>query len=209
MHSRHFEIDMFPADLLVIAGDLTRFGTVTEIIALDQWLGRIRHMYDEIIVIAGNHDLAFQKEDQNQNGRNFITNAIYLENDFFEWQSYKIWGSPYSPTYGVGWAFNADRGSDIKKYWDLIPEDTNILITHGPPYGFLDKTEVYFGGMDSVGCEVLADKIKSLKNLKAHIFGHIHDGYGVEEKDGVFYVNASSAQHGYSLIREPLVIELD
>ncbi|MEG2243752.1 MAG: serine/threonine protein phosphatase, partial [Muribaculaceae bacterium] len=94
-------------------------------------------------------------------------------------------------------------GDDIRRYWDLIPEGTDILITHGPAYGILDRTE----GGDNAGCEELLSAIKRIKP-KYHLFGHIHEGYGVFETDKTVFINGSSLDEDYQAVNAPMTIEI-
>ena len=77
-------------------------------------------------------------------------NVHYLCDSGLEFEGLKIWGSPYTPTFGK-WNFMRNRGDEIKKHWDLIPSDVDILVTHGPPYGIFDET---IDGIHA-GCEDL------------------------------------------------------
>ena len=90
------------------------------------------------------------------------------------------------------------RGVDIAKHWDLIPHNTNVLITHGPPYGILDRT---FQNLNA-GCTNLLTKIEET-NPQYHIFGHIHEGYGLTEREGTTFINASSVDFGYKIRKLP------
>lgn len=103
----------------------------------------------------------------------------------------KFYGSPWQPWY-YDWAFNEQRGEKIKAKWDLIPEDTDVLITHGPPMGILDKT------LESghVGCEELVKAVHRIKP-KLHIFGHIHEDHGELRLHGTHFVNAASCNLKY------------
>jgi Icc-related predicted phosphoesterase len=85
-----------------------------------------------------------------------------LENSSVLVNGLKIYGLPITP-YFLGMAFNKRRGDEIKKVWKKIPSDTDIPITHGPPFGILDK---------NVGCEELLAKVIKVKP-KLHVFGHI------------------------------------
>lgn len=100
-------------------------------------------------------------------------------------------------------AFNRSRGPEIAAYWDLIAKDTNILITHGPAYNILDKT--VHG--ESVGCEDLLAKIEEIKP-KYHICGHIHEAYGIVEKEATTFINASELDERYRIKNEPILIEV-
>ena len=114
----------------------------------------------------------------------------------------KIWGSPIQPTF-YDWAFNRKRGAEINKHWKLIPPDTDILITHGPPFQILDKTT----SECHVGCDMLLNKINQIKP-KLHVFGHIHEGYGMIQKNETIFVNASSVNIRYQLVNAPIVLEI-
>jgi Icc-related predicted phosphoesterase len=124
---------------------------------------------------------------------------------------YKWFGSPISPEFN-NWAFNRKRGKEIARCWSKIPDDTQILISHGPPYGILDvnKEEIYSQplGPEHLGCEELRKRISKLKALKLNVFGHIHSSSGVEIHDGVKFVNASVLNESYEVVYQPKVIEL-
>ncbi|HXN74932.1 MAG TPA: hypothetical protein VN855_00385, partial [Candidatus Acidoferrum sp.] len=122
--------------------------------------------------------------------------GIFLLNDSgIEVEGIKIWGSPVQPFFH-DWAFNRRRGAEIKKHWDLIPEDTEILVTHGPPLGILDVT---IRNGEHVGCADLMDKIL-ISQIKLHTFGHIHEGHGYKYQDGRVFVNASVLDSRYKMI---------
>jgi Icc-related predicted phosphoesterase len=94
---------------------------------------------------------------------------------------FKIWGTPYVPRYG-DWAFMKPRSEMMKKVWDFMPNDTDILVTHTPPQGVLDATSSYIYNpeanirvktLENVGCKSLAKKVFQIEP-KIHCFGHIH-----------------------------------
>ncbi len=101
------------------------------------------------------------------------------------------------------WAFNRHRGEPIKRHWDLIPSDTDIIITHGPVFRRLDKTT----GGEHVGCKDLFNKVQEVKP-KIHICGHIHEAYGTIKKSGVQFINASVVNAKYELVNRPIEFEL-
>lgn len=197
-HGKHNEVAVPEGDLLIHAGDISGRGRPHEIQAFMDWFGARPHPHK--IFIAGNHDfLAEDKPDQ------FLamvpTNVTYLNDSGTEVEGIKIWGSPIQPWFH-NWAFNRQRGPEIAKYWDLIPPDTDILITHGPPFGILDR--IVHG--DRVGCEDLLAKLQSQKP-KLHVFGHIHEAYGHIERDGVQYVNASVLDIRYMHTQIPICLD--
>ncbi|MCL7421771.1 MAG: hypothetical protein M8364_12785 [Methylobacter sp.] len=131
-----------------------------------------------------------------------VKNAIYLEDSGIEIDGVKFWGSPWQPFF-CNWAFNLPRGPKLAAVWAKIPEDIDVLITHTPPYGILDKID----DGESVGCEDLSEALKRVKP-KIHVFGHIHESYGVLEQDGTIYVNASLNNGYYHLVNAPIVVDL-
>jgi len=85
----------------------------------------------------------------------------------------------------------------------MIPENTDVLVTHGPPFGVLDKN---YNQMHC-GCKSLLQRVMQVRP-KLHIFGHIHEGYGVEAREGVTFMNASSVNLFYKMTNLPLLHEL-
>ncbi len=198
-HSRHGELAMPPGDILVHAGDLTEIGAEEDVVEFDRWLGR--QPYRHRIVIAGNHDFLFEREPER--ARRLITNAVYLQDEGIEIEGLRFWGSPWQPWF-YDWAFNLPRGESLAAKWRLIPSGTDILVTHGPPLGILDAT----ARGESVGCADLLDAVRRLRP-RLHVFGHIHEGYGVEIAAGTTFVNACSCDLLYRAINPPIVVEIE
>jgi len=128
---------------------------------------------------------------------------IYLNDTGTTIEGLKIWGSPVQPEF-FNWAFNRERGEDICKHWDLIPDDTDILITHGPAFGILDR--VLEG--EYVGCSDLLKKIKQIKP-KIHAFGHIHEAYGQCEEDGTTFINACNVNRNIGWLIRLLLLRFN
>lgn len=202
-HNLHRYIENMPeGDVLIHAGDSTMGGSPGEVQNFVYWFSGLN--YKHKIMIPGNHDLGFD----GPNSKEFVSlvrdsGITYLFDSSIEIDGIKFWGGPWTPRFH-DWAFNVTRGESIASKWNLIPEDTQILITHGPPNGILDLNKQ---GMP-VGCEMLRNRIRQLKNLKYHIFGHIHEGYGIVERDGVVYCNAATCTARYAPTNKPLVIEV-
>ena len=120
-------------------------------------------------------------------------------------ETIKIYGSPWQPEFH-NWAFNLPRnGWELGQKWSDIPVDTDILITHGPAYGFVDKV---IGRSENLGCELLAERIKTIKP-KIHVCGHIHSGRGIIFNDGTLYINASVLDEQYNYTQKPFTIDFD
>jgi len=173
-HGMYRDIKIPDGYVLIHAGDITMRGKLSELNDFNDWLGEQPHKHK--IIIAGNHDWCFER--QKEASINIITNAIYLEDQSIEIEGHKFYGSPWQPWF-LSWAFNLQRGEEIQAKWDLICNDVDVLITHGPAFGILDKV-----GEENVGCENLLSKIEEIKP-KVHVCGHIHEGYGEIISDGI------------------------
>jgi Icc-related predicted phosphoesterase len=182
-------------DMVIHAGDVCSYGTLYELKSFLDWFSTLPHKYK--IFIAGNHCFPFQKETPEAASlvRDY-PGIIYLEESGVEIEGIKIWGSPWTP-YFFNWAFNY-QPEDAYKYWEKIPLDINILITHGPPYGILDDVgNTRYNPDRHVGCPELLLKINELKDLRLHVFGHIHCGRGILEVGKTTFCNASILNDDY------------
>jgi Icc-related predicted phosphoesterase len=192
-------------DLLIIAGDLTAIDTEVGYEIFSKWLEQ--QNYRKKIVIAGNHDGLLQRAGIEKSSSMF-PGATYLQDTGLQWENIKIWGSPWTPTF-CSWYFMKPRGEPIKEKWDLIPDDTDILITHGPPLGIQDQVENFseYNVGKFAGCEELRNTINHrLKNLKLHIFGHIHGCYGKVYVNGTHFINASIMDDNYRPVNKPIQV---
>lgn len=202
-HGLHGLISAIPdGDVLIHAGDLVGRGALTEVAEFFAWYGSLPHAHK--IVIAGNHDWGFERQPTLAEGL-VPTGVRYLRDSGVTIDGVKFWGSPWQPWF-YNWAFNLLRGPEIAAKWALIPDDTNVLITHGPPRGILDLTNGY--PAEHVGCDDLLARIDHLSQLRLHAFGHIHEGYGQEQHGAVRYVNASICTADYAPTNSPVVIDL-
>lgn len=199
------KIEVPDGDILVHAGDATNNGSIEELSEFFSWFGSFPHRTK--VFVAGNHDVLFEKEPKR--AKELVADSvIYLQDTFTQIAGLKFYGSPWQPVF-FEWAFCLRRGSQLAEKWRLIPEDVDVLITHGPPYGLLD--EVFRNGnVAHEGCEELRKRVEMLsqKKLKLHIFGHIHSGYGVKEAFDIKFVNASICDEENIARRKPIVIEI-
>jgi Icc-related predicted phosphoesterase len=163
-------------DLLIIAGDLTARDRLSEFMTFFEWIKK--QEYKKIVIICGNHDKYVMKVPSIMK-ENLPANAEYLLNSDCEYDGFHIWGSPNTLYFdGVNPdcnAFMLRLPGLMKEVWDTIPYNTDILVTHGPPRDILDHTRYEF----RVGCEHLRDAVERIKP-KLHVFGHIHEGYGID-----------------------------
>ena len=211
-HTKHDKVNGFlpGGDILIHAGDLTGRGYLYEIDDFLKWFDKIDN-YDTKIFIAGNHDFGF--EDNPNQIKSLLTEyktVDYLQDDLLlvgkgDYEDMvKVWGTPWQPEFH-NWAFNLPRGDKLKEKWDMIPVDTDILITHGPPFGKLDY--VPYDNVN-VGCEELMKRVQEIKP-KIHVFGHIHEGFGYVFDGTTHFINAAVLNGRYEFRNKPLTIDWD
>lgn len=193
-HGKHRDLQPLPE------GDVSRGGKKDQVTDFLDWFAAQSHIHK--IFIAGNHDFFFEESELKKISRIIPKNIIYLNDSGVEINGVKFWGSPITPWFN-NWAFNRNRGSEIKKHWDLIPNDTDVLITHGPPFGILDET--VYG--KRTGCEELLLRVYQVKP-QYHIFGHIHEEYGTFTKGEITFVNASVLDDWYEMKNNPIILDL-
>lgn len=187
-------------DVLVHAGDISSMGKQHEIQNFLEWFANTEFKHK--IFIAGNHDFGF--ENGYQIAQEFKDMGVhYLQDSEVTIEGIKFYGSPWQPIF-YHWAFNLPRGEKLAQKWVEIPNDTDILITHGPAYGILDY--VPMGG--HVGCEELYKRIFEVKP-KIHVCGHIHDSYGQKTIDDIEFLNASVLNDRYEHAHKPIVVNFN
>lgn len=189
-------------DLLIVAGDFMGSGQENEPFKFFHWMAHQK--YQKKILIAGNHDnLAVEFEDVFK----AIGDFTYLRDSGTEFEGLKIWGSPWTAQFdGMNpecMAFTKRADFLLEAPFKKIPKDTDILVTHGPPYGILDKSI----RMDNCG-SVALDMLTYTNPLKLHIFGHIHEAYGRARENGIDYINCSHVNERYKPVNEPIRVVL-
>jgi Icc-related predicted phosphoesterase len=209
-HNNHKIVtnDLPGGDLLIHAGDISSRGSMLEISNFAEWFNSLDG-YKHKVFIAGNHDFGFENNhDMAKTVIQSFPNISYLEDSELiiqdeDGRTVRIYGSPWQPEF-YDWAFNLPRqGWVLEQKWKDIPEETDILITHGPAYGFVDTV---IGRPENLGCELLAKRIASLKP-SIHVCGHIHTGYGQVYSDGTNYFNASLLDESYRYSHKPITID--
>jgi len=220
-HTRHGLIpmeDLPGGDLLLHAGDIMNSGyNKNDIWDFCHWFQSLKQ-YEDKVFIAGNHDRMFENHPLEANTIvNNYGSVIYLQDDDFviygdgpngdmPENNIRIYGSPWQPEF-YSWAFNLPKnGIEISGKWEAIPDNTDILVTHGPAYGTLDT--VAGRQYDNLGCELLAERIERLKP-KIHVCGHIHSGRGIEYKNRTLFINASVLDESYEYTQKPITIDFD
>ncbi len=196
-------------DVLIHAGDHTIYGGFREIQMAGDKLRAQHGKFKHILAIAGNHDKLFEKDRETAMhafGHGF-DGLHYLQDESIVIDGVRFYGSPWTPAF-FDWSFMLPRNSDeLARKWHAIPDNTDVLITHGPPYGILDTTGRAYEEK-RVGCELLADRVPQLEKLKLHVFGHIHHSYGKRQVGDTTFVNASICNEAYDATHAPIVIDL-
>lgn len=205
LHGNLPEIDP-SADLVLIAGDICSHGKPHYQLKwletyFKPWLNKIQA---PVIGVAGNHDWPFYKIEYpylRKDLDNLNLKWTYLEDSQTIVNGLKIWGTPWQRKF-YDWAFNL-KPEDLKHKWELIPDDTDILVCHGPPYGYGDLVE----RNENVGCPYLLDKIKQIQP-KLVVFGHIHSGYGNWELNKTKLANVTILNEQYKMTHQPTEFEI-
>lgn len=208
-HGKWKKIKIEPCDILISTGDYSFTGERHLVKNFHEWLNK--QPAKHIISVQGNHERLVQ---QNFNENKELALSVcprvhFIDHHLVEIEGLKIFGSAWTPFF-CNWAWNAQRGEELERLWSQIPEDIDILATHGPPYGVLDVVYAQDGVTPNgrVGCYQLEERIKHLKKLKLHCFGHIHCSYGQTEHNDVKYVNAAICDEMYFPSNKPIIIEI-
>lgn len=210
-------------DVLIVAGDCTASDKIIQWGSFFSWF--IDQKYRKRILIGGNHD-EFLSSAYPSNGeerkdlkevQEFLKSIDEIEEETVdfeylcdsgcEFEGIKFWGSPWTPKYG-DWSFMKTE-AELANTWELIPEDTNVLITHGPPFGILD----YVTRFDKYcGDKFLRARLlnrRSLPELKLHVFGHIHEQGGkVFDSTMMKFVNCSYMNEDYKPVNRVMRVIL-
>ena len=211
-HTKHWELSeqLSGGDLLIHAGDLMNSGrNSNDISDFCKWFDGIDN-YNHKIFIAGNHDRMF--EDFPQKAMEIVNSfktINYLQDDWIkvgdDESMVKIYGSPWQPWF-YDWAFNLPKGGPgLSSKWEAIPNDTDILITHGPPQDHLDVSGPPYNE-PHLGCALLRVKVDE-QPPKIHLFGHIHGSYGYKFHNGTHFFNASVLNEEYDQVNKPITFD--
>jgi Icc-related predicted phosphoesterase len=206
-------IDIKPCDILLLSGDIVPL-SCHNVLKGAKWLNDTFYKYchkllqkgvDKIILTPGNHDFVFQ------------LGFHYLRTDNLPWvclidqeyiyQDLKIYGTPWQPEF-YNWAFNL-KESELYRKWQQIPDDTDILICHGPPHGYQDHLPLG----KHCGSPSLTARMKELEKLKLMACGHIHYAYGKtslvkNNQEEALVINAAIVDHSYQVRNNPITIKL-
>lgn len=200
VHGKWNKLEIPECDLLISAGDYSFIGETHLVKDFHKWLNK--QPAKNIISIQGNHEKAVEKNFNfyKQLALEECPRVHFIDEGLVEIDNLKIWCSAITPWFH-NWAWNRYPGEEIKKHWDLIPNNIDIVVTHGPPYGILDGVPEFNNSSGEVeirhcGCPQLLKKIIEIKP-KLHIFGHIHFSHGIFKNDNTTFINASICDEEY------------
>lgn len=207
-HGQHSQVVLPDGDVLVHCGDSTNGGQIFEMQDFMDWFCDQPHRHK--VMIPGNHDWALEAREKHC--REYlkdkkVENTHLLIDESVEIMGRKFYGSPWTPSYGE-WSFQLPR-YEMNKKWIKIPEDTDILITHGPPYGHNDVVNPYDDVPRTTGCLHLTCRVYEVDPI-VHLFGHIHGGYGRSRADLIqtTFVNCSITIDNFGLaLNKPQIID--
>ncbi len=198
-HLRHEELGTLSGDVLIHVGDMFSLfeRNDDDFERMDAWYARQK--FDRILCIGGNHDFPIQNR-RNREGPMF-RNATYLEDEAFEYKDLRFYGTPWVPFLNSHAFYAGERV--LREKWSQIPSDTDVLITHTPPFGILDRSS---RGQD-LGCVHLAERIAEIAP-KIHCFGHVHANGGTRKFGKTTCINASCLYKEGGPIRRPVQIRI-
>lgn len=202
-HTKHdyIGINKYDADVLIHCGDISGNGGIQSITQFLQWFSTLEQFKYKIF-IAGNHDWLFERA--NLRAREVVpNNVIYLEDNEVIIDDVKFYGTPVQKPFN-NWAFNRPEAK-LAQHWMGIPDDTDVLITHSPPYGIGDFVP---WNNNHHGSPTLYKEIVERIRPKIHCFGHIHEGYGIKEMDDIIFVNASCLDGNYYAVNDPIIVNI-
>jgi len=185
------------ADILLFAGDYQKNNQDHGKIFVE-WIAELP--YKHKIIIPGNHDNNF---DNAREKCKHYDNIHFIVHEGIEIEGIKFFCSAYSRTFG-NWYFMESEDT-LKYLYEKIPNNTEILVTHTPPFGTLDET-IY---SVSAGSTSLNNRIPELPKLEYNIFGHIHEQNGFRTFDDIKYINCSVTNELYELVNNPYIFEFE
>ncbi len=199
-HTLHDAVEVPEGDVLVHAGDFSSRGLTHEVTAFAEWFRR--HGHPHKIVVAGNHDFLCEREPEK--AREILGDVTYLDTEGVVVEGLKVWGSPWQPWFH-DWAFNLPRGEELAEHWALAPSGVDMLVTHSPPMGCLDRTV----RGEHVGCADLEAALLRIQP-RVHVFGHIHEAAGtVVRHDESLAINASNCDVRYRPVNPAVCVDWD
>ncbi|CAF0989894.1 unnamed protein product [Adineta steineri] len=212
----NYDFTLPDGDLLLHSGDFTRNGTEGEIETFVNWLKNLTQFRLKIVIVGNHESKRFYTRkrykklpvaiDELKKDKSLVSKygIVYLQDEAFQ---DPVTGWKF---YGSGWLSEQCKDPDeIRRHWSEIPIDTDIVLTHGPPYSILDVTS---GTAYNLGCKELLKSVTTIVKPKLHVFGHVHRAYGQLKNEDEFgktlFVNASLCDSHFRTAHLPIVVDL-
>lgn len=211
VHGKWSKLVIPECDILISAGDYSFRGELHMVRDFHKWMGKQPAKHK--ISVQGNHEKQVEANFtlSKQMAEEACPGIHFVDEGLVEVEGLKIWCSAITRFFH-NWAWNRHPGEEIQKHWDLIPNDSDIIVTHGPCYGLGDSL-VQFNGMKceweelKLGDGQLLKKVLEVKP-KLHVSGHIHPGYGIYGQSGIIFVNAAICDDSYTPVNKPIIVDL-
>jgi Icc-related predicted phosphoesterase len=204
-HNQHDMVTLPPGDLLVVAGDISGRGRIRELTEFGVWLSKAAHNFKfGAVVVPGNHDFLCETQPglaHDLINPNLDPSIVVLQQNEVVIDGLHFWGAADSPFF-CNWAFNR-MPWELRDIWAKIPLETDILITHCPPFGILDRTP----RGEAVVCQSLRNAVFKIKP-RVHFFGHIHLGHGSWDQNGIKFRNVAICDESYDPINPVTVVDI-
>ena len=186
----HGNAEVPDADVLIHSGDYSRgYGSWMDTVRFASWMAERPHKHK--ILCPGNHDYAVH-ENPTKAVALFRDHGIHMVGqEPLEIDGVVFDGGPWMPPSGWDpkWGFEMEE-DEREKAWARI-DKVDVLITHTPPMGILDRT----AQNKHIGCPVLRRRVFELKP-QIHCFGHVHEARGTHQEQDIGFINASSNTRG-------------
>ena len=210
-HNQHQDIKLPEGDILVHAGDFTNFGKMESILTFLSWMEQ--QDFKHKLLICGNHELEFSEKTSELEPIVESFGVELIHNRIHEAEGLTFYGEPRSQEF-FDWGWMYKRGAPAERVWSRLPA-VDVLVTHGPPYGFGDKVPYRLDRYtqkfsDKAGCPTLLEKLKEGPRPALLVCGHIHEGHGIYPTEfGTTIVNAAIMNRKYKPVNSPIVVTME
>ena len=213
-HNHHSEVELPEGDVLIHAGDATSHGDLEdELEPFAKWF--CAQPFEHKIFVPGNHDKGCENHPEKarrlfHKSTHGVDGVHYLVDEVVMIEGVKFYGSPWVINL-PRWAFSLDAYSAaIREIWSQIPDDTDVLVTHGPPFGKLDQVKGFGWAPENVGSPLLLKRVEEVLP-KYHVFGHIHEGHGVKQgyERVTTFINAAICTVRYRPTNNPICFHIE
>ncbi|KAH3889701.1 metallophosphoesterase domain-containing protein 1-like [Dreissena polymorpha] len=222
-HMRHavYKKDLPPGDILIHSGDFCQYSIeamfTRKSTLMREYVSEVNSFFSDLpyshkILVAGNHEMCATKSDKALLEAS-LSSVTYLQDKSVTIEGLNIYGTPWTKNrwYSYADSFTKRQHGSLRKVWDNIPESTDVLVTHMPPFGILDLALKKFSLVRSMfsqseelcscgeqhptrdhwGCHSLRTAVLDRIRPLVHLFGHTHECNAIVNVNGVTFSNAA------------------